>query len=102
MLIHWIAITILILLGLTLIKLEHHTKAIKMFIILIIGAILYFSIVGLFSSSQVDLTSPRGIINGVYLYVGWMGQTASSLWDIGVDTTNMVGNAIKINNSETG
>jgi hypothetical protein len=100
MLTHWIAIIILILIALTLIKLEHHTKAIKMFLIIIIGAILYFSIISVFSSSQVDLTSPKGIINGAYLYMGWMGQTASSLWNIGEDTVTLVGNAIKINNTE--
>jgi len=48
----------------------------------------------------VDLKSPRGIIDGVYLYVGWIGHTTSSLWDIGTNTVSLVGNAIKMNNTE--
>jgi len=74
-------------------------KAVKMFILLIIGALIYFSIVSVFSSPQVDLTSPKGIIGGAYFYVGWIGQAAASLWDVGVDTTHMVGNAIKVNST---
>ena len=95
----WIAVAVLIVIGLVLLKLEHHGKKIKIFIILIAGFIIYFSIIGHFNSGQVDINSPRGIINGIYLYFGWIGQTASNLWDIGVDTTRLVGNAIKINNT---
>jgi hypothetical protein len=100
MIIQWIAIGVLILIGFYLLKVEHHAKRVKIVIILIIGAIIYFSIVGHFSSNSVDITSPRGIINGVYLYFGWIGQTASSLWDIGVDTTHLVGNAIRPNDTD--
>ena len=97
MIIEWIIIALFVFVGLTYLKLEHHMNKIKIAVIIIIGFMLYFSIMSHFNSSQIDLTSPKGIVNGVYLYVGWIGQTASSLWDIGVDTTHMVGNAIKIN-----
>ena len=100
MITHWIAIIILIIIGLAYLKFEHHTRTLKIAAIIIIGFMIYFSIIGVFSSEHVDLTSPRGIINGVYLYVGWIGQTANSLWNIGTDTVTMVGNAVKINNTE--
>jgi hypothetical protein len=101
MIMQWIVLAfVVVLLILFFLQVEHHTKTIKIFLIIIIGAILYFSLVGLLSSSQVDLTSPKGIINGAYLYAGWIGQIGSSLWNIGVETTHMVGNAIKINNTE--
>ena len=96
----WIAIAVLVFIGLILLKLDHHSKKIKIFIILIIGFIIYFSIVGHFNSEQIDITSPRGAVSGVYLYFGWIGQVASNLWDIGVDTKHLVCNAIKINNTE--
>ena len=100
MVIQWIAIAILVLLGLFFLKVEHHGQKIKMITLVILALVVYFSIVGHFSSEEVNFSSPRGIINGVYLYFGWIGQTASSLYDIGVDTTHMVGNAIKINKTE--
>jgi len=99
MITQWIAIAVLIFLGFTYLKLEHHGQKIKIAILLIIGAVIYFSIIGHFNTQELDITSPRGIVNSVYLYFGWIGNTASSLWDIGVDTTHIVGNAIKINNT---
>lgn len=100
MIIEWMVIAVFVFIGLAYLKLEHHAHKIKILIILVIGFVLYFSIVGHFNSDQVDITSPKGIVNGVYLYAGWIGQTASSLWNIGTDTTALVGNAIKINNTE--
>jgi len=96
----WIAVGVLVIVGLFLLKIEHHTRKYKVLGMILIGLIIYISVIGIFSSGQVDLTSPKGIVSGVYLYFGWIGQTASSLWDIGVDTTHMVGNAIKVNASE--
>ena len=64
---------------------EHHTRNIKIAVLVIILALLYFSMMGIFTSDNVDLTSPRGLINGMYVYFGWMGQTVSGLWDIGAD-----------------
>ena len=96
----WLAIGVLIFLGLTFLKIEHHTRKIKIIAIIAIAALIYFSITGILGPKDVDMTSPRGIVNSVYLYVGWIGSTASSLWDIGIETTHMVGNAIKINSTE--
>jgi len=100
MLIHWIAIILLILIGIYLVKMDHHARKIKIVLIIIVGLLLYFSIMGVFKSEQVDVTSPKGIVGAVYVYFGWIGQTMSNLWDIGGDTVNLVGNAIKTNNTE--
>ncbi len=100
MIIEWIVIAIFVFIGLIFLKLEHHTKKIKILIILVIGFILYFSIVNHFNSDQVDITSPSGIVSGIYLYVGWIGQTATNLWDVGTDTASLVGNAVKVNNTK--
>jgi hypothetical protein len=98
MIIEWAVIAIFVFLGLFYLKMEHHAHKVKILIIIIVGFVIYFSVVNHFSSEQVDTTSPRGIINGVYLYAGWVGQTTSSLWNIGTDTVVLVGNAIKIDN----
>ena len=100
MIAQWIAIGIITIIGILLLQIEHHTRKYKVIAIVIIGALLYFSIIGIFSSEQTDFTSPKSIVSGVYLYAGWIGQTASSLWGIGTDTVHMVGNAIKVNNTE--
>jgi hypothetical protein len=54
----------------------------------------------LLSSDAVDISTPRGIVNGVYLYIGWLGETVSELWAVGVDTTKIVGNVIKVDEKE--
>ena len=100
MVIQWIVIGVFVLVGLWYIKVEHHTRKIKIIILVVIGAIIYFSMIGIFTSEQVSLSSPRGVVNAVYVYFGWIGQTASSLWDIGTDTAHLVGNAIKIDEEE--
>ena len=99
MIVEWIVIAIFVFIGLFYLKMEHHAHKAKIIVILILGFILYFSIVNHFNSEQVDITSPKGIITGAYLYVGWIGETAASLWNIGTDTVHLVGNAVKVNNS---
>ncbi len=98
--IQWIIIALFVLIGLWYIKVEHHAHKVKIAILIILGLLIYFSMVGIFSSDKVNLTSPRGIVHSAYIYFGWIGQTASNLWNIGTDTTTLVGNAIKINNSD--
>jgi len=101
MIIEIIVIAIFLIIGLIALKTGHQTRKIKIIIVIVIGFLLYFSIVSLFTSEKVDITSPRGIIQATYLYFGWIGQTASNLWDIGVDTVHLVGNAVKFNNTKT-
>jgi len=100
MVIQWIIIGVFVLIGLWYLKMEHHGRKVKIVVIALIGALIYFSMMGIFTSEQVDLTSPRGIVNAVYVYFGWIGQTTSSLWDIGTDTVHLVGNAIKVDNPQ--
>lgn len=96
----WVAIGLMVFIGLFLIKMEHHARKIKVIVILLIGLLLYFSIMGIFSSEKVELTSPRGIVNAVYVYFGWIGTTIGNLWDIGANTVHTVGNAIKLNSTK--
>lgn len=93
-------IGVLIIIVLAFLKFEHHGRKIKVILGIILIAILYLSLAGIFNSGQVDVTSPKGIVQAAYLYVGWLGETATSLWDIGKETVGMVGNAIKINNTQ--
>ena len=92
-----IAIGILIVLAFMLFRVEHMGRKVKIVSFIIIGLLLYFSIMSLFSSQEVDLKSPRGIVQAVYVYFGWLGQTAGNLWDVGKGTVTAVGNAIKLN-----
>ena len=99
MIIQGIVLGIFILLGLMFLKVDHSFRRIKMVALAIVCLLIYFSIMGIFSSEQVDLTSPQGIVRATYIYFGWIGETTSKLWEIGIDTSNLIGNAIKINNS---
>ena len=79
---------------------EHHARKLKVVAAILIILLLYFSVSGVLNSNQVDITSPSGIVNAVYLYVGWIGHTAVNLWNVGVETVNMVGNAVKVGGGE--
>ena len=89
-------IGIFLVIGLLFLKAEHQTRRVKVIVVVVIGFLLYFSIVGVFSSGDVDLGSPRGVTNAIYVYFGWIGHAASGLWDAGVETVHMVGNAVKM------
>jgi hypothetical protein len=102
MIIQIIIIAVFILISLMILKAEHQTRRIRIIAVIIIGFLLYFSIASLFTSEQVDITSPRGIIKATYLYFGWIGRSVSNLWDIGTDTVHLVGNAVKFNNTKSG
>ncbi len=100
MILHWVIIVILIVFALVFLKFDHHARKIKLIVLILIAFLLYISISGVFSTKDVDLGSPRGVVNAVYVYFGWLGQTIGNLWDIGVNTARTVGNAIKINSTE--
>ena len=99
MLIQTIIILIFLIVGLLFLRAEHQTRKVKVIIIVVLGFLLYFSIVNIFTSEEVDITSPRGIAQTTYVYFGWIGRSASNLWDVGKDTVHLVGNAIKFNNT---
>jgi hypothetical protein len=100
MIVEIVVVLFFVLIGAWYIKMEHHTRKLKIIAIVAVGLLIYFSVSTIFMSDQVDLTSPRGIISAMYLYVGWLGQTASNLWNVAIETTHTVGNAIKVNNTE--
>jgi len=100
MVIELIIVAIFLIIGLSFLKFDHHARKVKIVAIVIIGFLIYFSIIGIFSSEKVDLSNPRGVVSAVYIYFGWIGQTASNLWDVGTETVHMVGNAIKVNNTD--
>jgi len=100
--IEWIIWGVFILLVALFVKVEHDARKIKVVVLIIIVILFYFSISSVFHSKTLDLTSPRGIINAVYIYVGWIGETASKLWDVGTGTTKAVGHAIKFNYTQPG
>jgi len=99
MIIQWIILGIFAIIILAFLKMDHHLRVAKLVILAMIGILIYFSVMGVFSSEQIDLASPRGIVQATYIYFGWIGETTGKLWDIGTDTVSLVGNAIKVSNS---
>ncbi|MCR4284611.1 MAG: hypothetical protein NUV97_01035 [archaeon] len=89
-----------IIAGLFFLKTEHQFRKVKIVLIILLGFFLYFSIVSVFTSETVDLSSPGGVVKGVYLYFGWIGRAVGNLWDVGVDTTGAVVRAVKINRTD--
>ena len=84
----------------TMIHLEHKFKAIKavvlVLILLIIGGSLYTWI----KSDTNDLSSPRGIVNSIYAYMGWMGDISIKVFSTFSDGFKTVGNVIQGNETQ--
>jgi hypothetical protein len=96
----WIVIAVLIIIVFIFLKFDHHARKIKILVLILLVFFLYLSISNVFSSEKVSLNSPKGIINAVYYYFGWLGNTVVNLWDAGVGTVKTVGSAVKINNTK--
>ncbi len=100
MIIPWIVIIIAVLLVVCFMKLDHHAHILKTVIIIGIILLLGFSMYNMFKSKNIDYSSPKEIINTIYMYFGWLGNTVSELWQVGKDTVSTVGNVIKIEDSD--
>lgn len=83
------------------IHLEHMGKRIKVLIIIALLLGLYFSVSNMVKSGSVDFSSPKGIVNSIYTYFGYLAGIGKSVWDVGSNAVTGVGNAIKIDRNET-
>jgi len=97
----WIVV-ILVLAAITFfwIKLEHQARLVKFAVLTVILILLALSMFVLFNSGEVDLKSPQGIVSAVYLYIGWLGDFAFDMWDLGFQTTGKVVDALNISESD--
>ena len=102
MVIRWIVLGIFVVIGLFFLKMEHHTRKLKVLILVALGFVIYFSLMGMLNSEDVDVNSPKGIVGAVYTYFGWVGETGARLFDIGKNTVSLVGNAVKVNVTDIG
>ena len=96
-LINIIILLIFLLIAFLVLRVEHIGRKVKIVAFILIGLLLYFSIMNILTTESIDLKSPRGVVNAVYLYFGWLGKTASSLWDVGKETSHMVGDVVNFN-----
>ncbi|MBC8495836.1 hypothetical protein H8D36_06790 [archaeon] len=95
-----IAIVVLVFLGILLMNLKHHSKSLKIVTVVVVLLLLYFSIAHVFNVRNVDLSSPKEIIGGLYYYVGWVGNSLGQIFDSGKSGAIAVGNVIKINQTK--
>lgn len=96
MVISWILIIIGMVLLIVFLKISHSANIVKVLVIMAFLLLIGFSMFKMFETQKTDLSSPREIANTVYMYFGWLGNTATKLWDVGKDTIVSVGNVIKI------
>ena len=89
-----------VFLAFVLLRIEHLSKKVKLVIIVLLGLLIYVTAFGVISSSGINVATPRGIVNALYTYMGWIGKTATNLWDTRHDVGSIVGNAVKMNMTE--
>ena len=96
----WVIVAIVLaLIAFFYMKMEHQARLVKVAVLSIIVILLISSMFVMFNSGEVDLSSPSGVMSGIYLYIGWIGEFVFDLWDIGSETTGKVIDAINISNS---
>jgi hypothetical protein len=78
---------------------DHHLRFIRTLVILVIAILLFFSLKAVLSSDSVDLSSPTGVLNAIYFYVGWLGETTVELWEVGTQSFSLAGNVVKVDSS---
>jgi len=86
----WLIIVGLLILGLILLLVEHHTRNVKVVAIILVVLLIYASISSIGKPRVMDTGSLRGIIKGVYVYFIWIGDVVSGAWDEGVIATGKV------------
>ena len=94
--IFWVALIFLAVAAFVFFKFEHHLRLLRIALLGLIVILVYLSMSAVLSSNEVDLSSPKGVVNAVYLYVGRLGETTVELFDIGTDTSKLVGNAVRV------
>ncbi len=101
MVISWIVILLLLAIGLIYMKLEHHGRVIKVIVLVFLLFMILFSMSSILKMrGTTDYSDPKEIVQTVYYYFGWLGNTLSQLWSIGQETAVTVGNVVKVNESE--
>ena len=95
----WLIVAGVIIIALIWLEVEKKFKWIKILLLVLLIAILYFSFIGVSKSKEMDFSSPRGVYMAVTSYVSWIGNTGKDVFNIGKDTVTLVGNAIKENHS---
>jgi hypothetical protein len=96
----WIFITILAVLAFFMVRLEHEGRKIKLVLVAVVIALLYFSIVGFVKSTNAEINSPKDVVSMFYMWFGWMGEKAVDLWGVGEDVVIGVGNVVKSNQTQ--
>ena len=99
MIVLWLVLAVVGIFAFIFVKLEHHMRLFKFAAIGFVVLMIYFSMSTMFNSEAVDLSTPTGIVNAVYTYIGWLGETTTELWAITLDTTKVVGNVIKVDDN---
>jgi len=74
-------------------------RKVKWVLIILIVFMIYFSVTGFLNTSDPDFQSPKGIANTAYAYVGWVGNAIKNLWSSKDEIGEIVGDAIKFNNT---
>ena len=98
--INWLIIGVLVLAGLYIIKLQHFGKKVKLIVVVIILTLIYLSATTLLSLNNIELNSVQGVGKATYLYFIWIKDTSVSLWHTGGEVVTIIGNAIKLNQTE--
>lgn len=75
-------------------------KWLKFVLIIAVVAFLYVSVTQVLHSDNYDFSNPKGIFLAVQSYVSWTGNTIKEIFEIGKDTIEQVGEAVKFEDSE--
>jgi predicted tellurium resistance membrane protein TerC len=75
--------------------LKRKLKSVKAIALIIVLLIISSSIYIWVKKDTNDLSSPQGVINSIYMYVGWLGSNGAVILDYTKESFTIIGNVIK-------
>jgi hypothetical protein len=100
--VNWVIIGLVVLvLVIIWIKIDHKAKRIKMILVLLFIVFIYLSVSSVVHRNNIDLSSPGGWYDTGALYLSWLSNIGTGMWNAGGDFKNIIGNVIKTNSTKT-
>jgi hypothetical protein len=94
----WVIALFLILL--VLVKVEHAGKRVKLILLILIGAFLFFSMSSVLEKNSLEIDSVKNFGKAVSVYFSWLGNAAHQVWGIGNSIKDGIQDAVKSNQTK--
>jgi len=87
--ISWIVITILVIVGIVAIKMNHLRHRVFIIILILFALFLYTSVTVVSEKNKLDLQSTKGVMDAFNIYTGWLANGFTNFKDLTAKAVKM-------------